>query len=254
MMNYSTIGNGQPLVLIHGFGEDSRIWEQQVEVLQLSCRLVIPDLPGAGKSPLTLPLSIDSMADGILAILDKEKIEKAIIIGHSMGGYITLAFAEKYPGRLKGFGLIHSTAYADNPVKKEARLKNIEFIRQHGSATFLASTFPNLFALKNRSAMVKTIENLACSNAYIPSAALIAFTEAMMARPDRREILRNIKIPVLFIVGQEDQAVPFADSMQQVYLPDLSYIHILKQSGHMGMLEENEKCTQAILQFVQMVR
>lgn len=250
-MQYTAIGKGQPLVLIHGFGEDRHIWDSMVPALARSARLILPELPGTGNSAAEQALTMESMATGIKAILDQEGIEKAILIGHSMGGYISLAFTALFPESLKALGLFHSTAFADPPARREARLKNMEFIARHGTASFLTTSTPNLFAASNRTRLKTTIDQLIQANSHIPDRALIAFTEAMRIRPDRRDILQQLKQPVLFIIGKEDQAVPFADAMQQVYLPDLSYIHILKQSGHMGMLEENDKSTRAILQFLQ---
>lgn len=254
MMHYTSTGNGQPIVLIHGFGEDSRIWENQLASLQQIARVIIPELPGTGRTNPEPAVSMESLADGIAALLRAEKIDKAIIIGHSMGGYITLAFAEKYPEMLTAFGLVHSTAYADTEQKKEARAKSMEFIRQHGTAIFLESTTPNLFTAKNRPFIDKTIHYIATSNSYILPDTLISFLDAMIQRKDKTLILSQSRVPVLFVVGKDDQAVPFANTMQQVYLPQLSYIHILRQSGHMGMLEETEKCTNAIIQFLNMVR
>ncbi|MCG7855637.1 alpha/beta hydrolase [Flavihumibacter sediminis] len=250
MMHYTITGEGQPLMLIHGFGEDSRIWEKQIAALKDNYQLIIPELPGTGQSPMQSSLTMESMADEILEILEKEKIESIVMLGHSMGGYITLAFAEKYPERLRGFGLLHSTGFADPEAKKEARTKSINFIRENGSAAFLQTATANLFAPANRESMVKTIDKIINDNTYILPESLAAFLEAMKARPDRTEILKKATIPVLFIVGKEDQAVPFADTMQQVHLPELSYIYILQHSGHMGMLEETEKFTAAIQKFM----
>ena len=123
-ISYSVQGKGKPVVLLHGFGEDSSIWDQQVLFLKEHCLLIVPDLPGSGKSDLLKlkvepdPISIDDYADCIYSLLQHEAIPFCIMLGHSMGGYITLAFAEKYPLLLEGFGLIHSTAYADSEEKK----------------------------------------------------------------------------------------------------------------------------------------
>lgn len=250
MIHYTATGNGEPIVLVHGFGEDSRIWEHQVNSIAANYRVLLPDLPGAGNSPEMPGLSIESMADDLVEILDHEKIEKAAFVGHSMGGYVTLAFAEKYPDRVKGFSLVHSTAFADSEQKKEARRKSIEIIRQYGTRLFLESAIPNMFAVKNRTAMVKTIDKIIADNSHILPGSLIAFYEAMMVRPDRTAILKKAAVPVQFIVGKEDQAVPFSDSMQQIHLPDLSYIHILESSGHMGMLEEPAKTNTSLLEFL----
>lgn len=250
MIHYTATGNGEPIILVHGFGEDSRIWENQVKPLAAKYQVFLPDLPGTGKSPDRPGLSIESMADDLAEILDHEKIDKVVMAGHSMGGYVTLAFAEKYPLRLKAFSLVHSTAFADSEQKKEARRKSIDIIREYGTKPFLDSAIPNMFAVKNRTAMVKTIEKIIADNSHILPGSLIAFYEAMMIRPDRTQILKNASVPVQFIVGKEDQAVPFSDSMQQIHLPDLSYIHILESSGHMGMLEEPDKTNTSLLEFL----
>jgi pimeloyl-ACP methyl ester carboxylesterase len=253
-MFYTTTGNGEPIVLIHGFGEDSTVWQKQANALQKKYRVILPELPGTGRTAPDKAISMSSMADNIAEILLHEKISSAIVIGHSMGGYITLAFAEKYPQLLKAFGLVHSTAFADTEQKITARKKSMEFISQHGSAAFLSSTTPNLFAPFNRTPMAETISQLVTDTSYILPDALLAFLKAMINRKDKTLILRETKLPVLFIVGKEDQAVPFADTMLQVHLPELSYIHILQRSGHMSMLEETEKCTAALQQFVEMIR
>src|SRR5882724_4708958 len=121
MLHYSISGQGLPVVLIHGFAEDSRVWVHQQSALQKHYRLIIPDLPGAGQSALTDTFSMELAADCIRQILVKENITRTILIGHSMGGYIVLAFAEKYPESLAAFGLCHSTAYPDSPEKKTGR-------------------------------------------------------------------------------------------------------------------------------------
>ena len=108
--------------------------------------LIVPDLPGAGKSDMIDDMSMEGMAEMLKAIIDKEKISSFVLIGHSMGGYITLAFAEKYPQYLIKFGLFHSTAYADNEEKKAIRRKGIDFIKEHGAFEFLKNTTPNLFS------------------------------------------------------------------------------------------------------------
>ena len=249
-MNYRKLGKGKTVVLIHGFGEDSRIWDGTIEALQDKFQLIVPDLPGTGSSALEPGLSMESMATGIKTILDTEKISTATLLGHSMGGYISLAFAELYPDRLTALGLVHSSAYADSETKKETRRKSIEFIRKQGSAAFLEASSPNLFAEQHRISMADTIKQLIQRHSYQQPEALIAFTEAMMARPDRTEILKKSKFPVLFIIGRHDQAVPFADSMQQVHLPELSYIYILEKSGHMGMLEEPSRFMESLNKFL----
>src|ERR1044072_7106334 len=135
---YRIVGKGEPVILVHGFAEDGSIWDGLADELGKEYAVIIPDLAGSGRSTGSMEqVSMDSMAEQINMILEKEKIASCIMIGHSMGGYITLAFAEKFPEKLKGLGLFHSTAFADSDEKKAARNKNVEFIKKNGSAKFI---------------------------------------------------------------------------------------------------------------------
>lgn len=122
---YRKSGKGKPIVLLHGFAEDGEIWNQQSLFLQNDYQLLVPDLPGSGKSSLTDNVNMEEMAEALKAILEEENILETIVIGHSMGGYVTLAFAEKYSESLKAFGLFHSSAYADSEEKKRCVKKTL---------------------------------------------------------------------------------------------------------------------------------
>src|SRR5688500_8385113 len=133
---YQVVGSGPVVVLVHGFGEDGNIWQQQVQRLQLNFTVIVPHLPGSGVSQLGEDMSIEGMAAAVNAVLEAEEVKQCVMIGHSMGGYITLAFAEQFKRVLKGFGLFHSTAFVDSDEKKETRQKGIEFIGKHGAQAF----------------------------------------------------------------------------------------------------------------------
>jgi pimeloyl-ACP methyl ester carboxylesterase len=163
---------------------------------------------------------------------------RGAVIGHSMGGYITLALAEKYPNHINAFGLFHSTAFADSEEKKSIRKKGIEFINTHGAFEFLKTTTPNLFSPDSKSLIPDSIDAFIDSLNNFKPEALVTYYKAMMQRPDRTELLRKSTVPVLFIIGEHDAAIPLNDSLKQCHLPEKVYIHMLKQSGHMGMLEE----------------
>ena len=251
---YRTIGKGKPVLLLHGFGEDGTIWDDQVTFLQKDFYLIIPDLPGSGKSPLIENANIDTYAEIIKIILDVELIDKCIMIGHSMGGYVTLAFAQKYPQYLKGFGLFHSSAFADSEEKIIARKKSIEFIKNNDAFSFLKISIPGLFMGQTDSNPSDPyIERLIEKGKAFTSEALIQYYEAMIIRPDRTNVLKNFSKPILFIIGEYDNAVPLQSSLQQSYLPIQSHIHILKQSAHMGMLEETEKANTILHGFLQLI-
>ena len=235
---YRDIGSGEPVVLLHGFAEDGTVWEKVAEGMSTNVRLLIPDQPGSGRSSLLAVTTIESMAAAVKGMLDKEGVERCILIGHSMGGYIALAFAEAYPERLLAFGFFHSTAYADTEEKKAGRAKSIAFIREHGSEPFIRQSTPNLFAPETREDRPGLVENMISRYRSFSADALAAYLEAMIRRPDRMSVLARSRVPVLFIIGEKDQVVLPEQALSQVAVPALSDIHILSKSGHMGMLEE----------------
>ena len=248
---YRIVGKGEPVMLVHGFGEDSNIWETLEPALRENYRLIIPDLPGSGKSTCNIEgITIELLADHLHAILEKEQITSCAMIGHSMGGYITLAFAEKFPERLSRFGLFHSTAYPDSDEKKDTRRKNMEFIRKHGSEKFIQQTVPNLFSESFRKEHPEKVENIVHRYSNFSPTSLVSYTAAMMNRPDRTSVLKSFGKPVLFIMGEYDNAVPIEQGLQQCSIPEFSYIYIAAHSGHMGMIEEPEFCLKAIQEFL----
>jgi len=251
-VTYHLTGKGNPVVLIHGFAEDSNVWKYQTSFLQEHYQLIIPDLPGSGLSPFNPSLSsIDDYAEVIKAILDKEEIINCIIIGHSMGGYITLAIAEKYPQLLTAFALFHSSAFADSEEKKQIRLKAIDFINTNGAATFLKTTTYNLFADPFKTTHPDQIEALIERGQNFTNEALVQYYHAMIHRPDRTAVLKNATIPILFLIGEFDTAIPLQASLQQCHLPARSDINILAYSGHMGLWEETVKANKILLSFLQ---
>lgn len=247
---YQTTGSGRPVMLVHGFGEDGNIWKNQAGFLKEKFQVIIPDLPGSGKSETIQDMSIEGMAEVLHSVIHEEYIDKCIVIGHSMGGYITLALAEKYWNHVHTFGLVHSTAFADNNEKKAIRKKGIEFIHQHGAFEFLKTTTPNLFSANSRSAIPHSINEFITTLKDFSANSLIAYYHAMMNRPDRTFVLKNAINTVLFIAGEQDNAVPLADSLEQSYLPESCQFHILKKSGHMGMLEETEELNRILESFL----
>lgn len=251
-LRYNVEGKGRAVVLIHGFGETGSVWDEQVSGLA-GYHLIIPDLPGSGGSELQEDVSMEGLAESIRSILGAEGVEKAVVIGHSMGGYVTLAFAERYPELMYGFGLFHSTAFADTEEKTATRRKGIDFINRNGASAFLKTTLPNYFAEGTKQSRPVLIEQQIKVAAGFTDASLIAYYESMIKRPDRTNVLRESKVPVLIILGMHDTAVPLEDGLKQVHLADTTDFHLLERSGHMGMLEEKEKANQAIHHYLQIV-
>lgn len=251
---YHTYGSGNTLVLLHGFAEDSRVWYLQTAALQAHYRVIVPDLPGSGQSERlhdTLETTIEQYADAVWALLQHEQVSRCVLLGHSMGGYITLALAEKHPEVLQGFGFVHSTALADSPEKKQNRQRGIELIGAYGGAGFIKTTTPNLFSASFKLTAADKIAELISEGSKFTDIALQQYYYAMMIRPDRTLVLSGSKVPVLFILGTDDVAVPLKDALPLTYLPAIAYIHILENVGHMGMWESPEAVNRYLLDFME---
>ncbi|HMP19401.1 MAG TPA: alpha/beta hydrolase [Ferruginibacter sp.] len=250
---YRIAGAGRPVLLLHGFGEDGQIWNQQLTELEESYLLIIPDIPGSGKSEWVGGAGIDDYAEIIKKITDAEAVSPnnpVAFIGHSMGGYIALAFAERYPEFLAGLSLFHSSAYADSEEKKKSRQKAITFIEEKGAAPFLQTAIPGLFSEGYKQSNPEKVEALVHDGHQFSAEALVQYYQAMIARPDRTAVLHNITRPVLFIIGQYDTAVPMQASLEQSHLPQVSIVHILRYSGHMGMWEETGRVNEILNSFL----
>ena len=237
---YRIIGEGPAVMLLHGLPFDGNLWERQLDSLS-GFKFIVPDLPGSGASAMVDDMSMEGMTEVIKTILDSEQIGVVTLIGHSMGGYISLAFAEKYPERLKGMGLFHSTAFPDNEERKANRKKGIEFIEKNGAHEFLKTIIPNLFSPRSRDNLANFIDELIGKTNNFSPQSLVSYYKAMMQRPDRTNVLKLLKVPMLFIAGKYDGAAPLNDLLRLCHLPEISYFHILAESGHLGMLEESEK-------------
>ena len=247
---YRSIGSGDPVMLVHGFGEDGKVWNKQVEHLKKKYLFIVPDLPGSGQSEMIDDMSMEGIAEVLHTIIHEENIDTCTVIGHSMGGYITLALVESYWNHVNAFGLFHSTAFADTEEKKETRKKGIGFIKQHGAFEFLKTSVPNLFSPGFKERLPGSITKFIESLKDLTPQALVAYYIAMMARPDRTHILENTENPVLFVAGEHDNAIPLADILKQCHLPEKSYFHVLKNSGHMGMMEESETANRILEDFL----
>ncbi len=254
-ISYTDNGVGNIVVLLHGFGEDGSIWKNQIDFLTTFCRVIVPDIPGSGSSSLlkNQETSIDDYAICIHQFIKNilpHQNTKFTLLGHSMGGYITLAFAKLFSQQLNGFGLIHSTAFADSEEKKLVRLKAIETINQYGAYAFLKTTIPNLFGADFKKKYSEQVEELIAKSKAFTETTLEQYYIAIMNRKDATNVLKESQVPVLFVMGTEDIAAPLQDILQQCHLPQHSHIHILENVGHMGMIEATNKVNNAINDFL----
>lgn len=251
LLHYTDTGSGMPVILIHGFCESNAFWKDFAGHLSPRFRVIAIDLPGFGESPLKKKdITIEYMADRVHDVVKHLNIDQCVMIGHSLGGYVTLAFAEKYEDKLKGIGLFHSTVFADSPEKRKNRNKTAEFVEKHGSAVFAESFVPSLFYEPNLEKFKDTVTWLKTIAASTPAEGIIAATKAMRDRKGRTEVLKNIKVPVLFIIGEEDKAVPLDASLEMASFPSKSVKHILADTGHMGMFEKKEETLKIVEDFL----
>ena len=243
------------VLLLHGFGEDHCIWKEQITFLSKYFRVIAPNLPGVHCKPLNIhhshAPSIQNYVELMHELMHSLNIDKYYVIGHSMGGYIGLAFADYYVNHVIGLGLVHSTSYEDSPAKKESRLKVAEFIQEHGTQKFLETATQNLFGNAFKKTHPEQIQNVMDSASDVSSEAMIQFVMAMRNRKAHTHLLTQQRIPIWMIVGEADIAVPIEDSLQQTQLLPPNNVLILEEVGHMGMLEATEKVNLALLRFIQ---
>jgi pimeloyl-ACP methyl ester carboxylesterase len=234
---YSESGKGKTLVFLHGVTESSKIWDSFGEILSESFRIIVIDLPGHGKSECVDPiLTMELQAEVVYEVLRKCKVKTCVMVGHSMGGYVTLAFAGKYPEMLKGLCLFHSHPYPDSPEDRKNRSRTIKIIEQDKFG-FVVNFIPALFPQGSRRKFVREIGKLVERAKQIPKEGIIAAQEGMKIRKNQTRLLKSIKIPVLFILGLKDSKAPIDRLWQMVSLPRHSECLLLRDVGHMGYIE-----------------
>jgi len=238
---YRKMGTGPAMVLLHGFPESGLLWRYVWDALSESFTLIIPDFPGSGNSPLINSVSLNEMAGQIKSILDAEEVNKAVIAGHSMGGYVALAFADQFPEHVAGLSLVHSTPAADDDEKKVNRTKAIEIVNRGGRDTFLKQMIPNLFAEDfKREAPLMVKEQL--DNALnMPAESITNFYTAMMQRPERIDVLHEPPFAVQWIIGTDDTLIPWGKVVQFLHRADINFISVYEGCGHMAMIEAPDK-------------
>jgi pimeloyl-ACP methyl ester carboxylesterase len=251
MMHYRYEGSGnQTLVLIHGFCENNTCFNKQVLFFKDHYKVLLVDLPGFGESIARVGISMDDMALEIKQVLDSLGIDKCVMLGHSMGGYVSLAFAENFPTYLVGFGLIHSVATADKPERKEKRDQVVSFIEKHGKEPFIKNFIPTLFYQTGLISDITETVNQALVSSQI---GIIEAAKAMKSRPDRCHVLTDANVPVFFGIGRHDSLIPEKLMLEQSSYCKIAKVAYLSESGHMGMVEEGDKLNQEILSFMDLV-
>lgn len=237
------------IVLLHGLGEDASIWNGFVPFLQKEYQCIVPEYAN-----FTGMHSMDDYAEYIYDLVVETKgVEQCTLIGHSMGGYIALAFAEKYPQIVTGLVMFHSTAYPDSEERKEIRMKHIEFLESHGLDLFLRSFVPNLFSEEFVELYPDVIEKQRKEAQRLDISGFISAIRAMRTRPNRLEVLQNATYPVGYIIGKKDKAISLADALLQLDTLTNPEVLLLDDVGHSGMLEAPDECLAFLRMFLRAI-
>ncbi len=252
-LTYHTKGQGFPVLYLHGFCESKEIWSEFIHPFQTGFQNVTVDLPGFGENVAnTNYQSIDAMATEVYKFLQEQNLEKVVVIAHSLGGYVALALADKYPQVIAGLCLFHSTALADSEDKKQARNKTVENIKTNGLDKFLDSFIPGLFYKERHEELKPVIDHVRTLAGKSSAETAATVTKAMRDRPDRTHVLQQASYPVFFIAGKDDTAISFESLMELFFLPDHALVQALSQTGHMGMFEKKTETQVSVKGFIEM--
>ena len=246
-ISYSDTGKGTAVVLLHGFLENQTMWKYLTPILSHKNRVITIDLLGHGATEcLGYVHSMEDNAEIIKAVLSHLRIRKAIFVGHSMGGYVALAFAELYPASVKGLVLLNSTSKEDSEERKHNRNRAIKAVKQN-YINFVRLSIANLFSENNRERLEKEIENVKLEALKTPLQGIVASLEGMKIRKDREFILHESKFQKLLILGEKDGVLIYKDNLKQIENTNTELITF--PDGHMSHIENREELGMVLLEF-----
>jgi pimeloyl-ACP methyl ester carboxylesterase len=246
-VSYSDTGKGTAIVLLHGFLESQSMWDNYIAIFSKKNRVITIDLLGHGETEcLGYVHTMEDNADAVHSVLLELGIRKSILVGHSMGGYVALAFAELYPEYVKGLALLNSTARADSEERKQNRDRAIKAVK-HSFINFISLSIANLFSEGNREILVEEIENVKNKALKTPLQGIVASLEGMKIRNDREALLHLTAFPKLLILGERDPVLPHEETKLQVENTEVELI--VFPDGHMTHIENEEELTAVLLKF-----
>ncbi len=248
-ISYTKAGNGKTIIFLHGFTENKEMWRDFTKVFSDKFQVIAIDLPGHGESDNFSEVhTMEFMAETVKFILDNEGIEKGVLVGHSMGGYMSLAFADLFPKMIEGLVLFHSSATADTEEVKQNRDRLIKIV-QENKKSFINSFIPSLFSPENKELFKEKINGIIETSNQTSVEGITAALEGMKLRTEKLSLIQKADFPVLFIAGKEDSRIPIEKILPQIALPKKAYALLLDNVGHMGFIEAKEETINMILSF-----
>lgn len=244
---YNDLGQGACILLLHGYLETAEVWDSFAGRFLDRFRVITMDLPGHGGSGTWGKAhSMDDLAGSVCAVLNKAGVDKVFLVGHSLGGYVAMAFADLHPGLLSGYSLFHSTCFADSEEKRDDRDREIRLVMCKKKRQIIDVSIPKGFAdvnLERLNNEVERVKDMALSNT---EEGIVAVLNGMKERPDRTSVLKDPRLPLLLIGGMKDNYIPDEVFGKLVALAPHASVLRLGQSGHMGFIEEPEPAAAAI--------
>lgn len=246
---YQVLGSrgGQAVVLVHGFPFDRRMWRFQASSLaNAGLRVIVPDLAGFGQSEEASQTTMEGHAQDVAQLLDRLHVEQATLIGFSMGGYVALAFAQLFPGRLQGLVLIDTRAEGDTPEAKGKRDAIIVEVLGHGTRGLAIRQIETQFTSASRQTKRLLVEEVRDMMFQQPKAAVLAALQAMRDRPDRRDVLRGLQVPCLVVVGEHDAVTPPAAAQVMADLARAELV-VIPAAAHLSPMEQPQAVNAALI-------
>lgn len=247
-VNFTAVGKGNAVVLLHGFLENSSMWNEVAKMLSKRNRVICIDLLGHGKTGnLGYIHSMEDQAHMVKAVLNHLKLRKYIFVGHSMGGYVALAFAKLFPESVKGLCLMNSTALPDSEEKKINRDRAIKAVKQNHK-TFIRIAIPMLFSEKNRKIYPKEIEQITREALQLSPQGIIAALEGMKIRKNQTSIYKTANLPIQMIIGKQDPALDYESLISQTKNTNVKVIEF--PDGHMSHIENKNELIKNLSDFI----
>jgi pimeloyl-ACP methyl ester carboxylesterase len=248
---YTVNGTGRPIVLLHGYLESSEVWNGFEKQLRREFRVINVDLPGHGQSDTYGEVhTMEFMAVAVKELMNYLEIRKAFITGHSLGGYVTLAFLELFPDNLLGYCLFHSQPFPDTPAALEKRNREIEIVRSGKKNLMYPDNVVRMFAVSNLEKFTDQLQRSKDIASRIPGEGIIAVLNGMIIRPSRLAFMEEGEVPCLWILGIMDSYIPCEFIQSKIKLPANAKLVILQKSGHLGFIEEEDLSLKIISDFV----